>query len=125
LGLLDPASERKFLCNLTNVLLGQQNGGDTPLTYQAFCKIIGKPPPPLDAPSQIPSPPEDLNDVEVVPVPTLEELGYINLDEVSADFLSWSAASSTVVFSFSYSAWEKWSLKLYPIMSSSAEFLLI
>lgn len=59
----------------------QKNGGDTPLTYQAFCKIIGKPPPPVDAPSQIPSPPEDLNNVEVVSVPTLEELGYINLDE--------------------------------------------
>nr|QXF69111.1 6-4 photolyase [Pohlia nutans] len=59
----------------------QKNGGTAPLTYQAFCKVIGTPPAPVAAPSQIPSPSEDLNNVEIVAIPTLEDLGYINLDE--------------------------------------------
>ncbi|XP_024361048.1 (6-4)DNA photolyase isoform X2 [Physcomitrium patens] len=59
----------------------RKNGGQTPLTYQAFLKLTGKPPLPVTAPLQIPSPPEDLNDVHVVPVPKLEDLGYVNLDE--------------------------------------------
>lgn len=66
-------------------LLRQQNGGQTPLTYQAFLKLTGKPPLPVTAPLQIPSPPEDINDVHVVPVPKLEDLGYVNLDEVCSN----------------------------------------
>lgn len=77
-----------------NVWLGQQNGGRTPLTYQAFCKVIGTPPAPVAAPSQIPSPSQDLNNVELVAVPTLEELGYLNLDEVFITFWPWNAAAS-------------------------------
>ncbi len=53
------------------------------MTYQSFLQIVaGNPPPPLDAPLQIPGPPDDLNNVDVVAVPTLEELGYTDLDEV-------------------------------------------
>lgn len=65
-------------------MLGHQNDGTTPITYQAFCKVIGTPPAPLDAPLLIPSPSEEVKDVELVAVPTLEDLGYTNLDEVSS-----------------------------------------
>lgn len=66
----------------------RKNGGQPPLTYQTFCRIIGKPPPPLDTPASIPTPPEDLNGVVVVSVPTIEELGYVNLNEVCDCFMN-------------------------------------
>ncbi|KAL2623440.1 hypothetical protein R1flu_003645 [Riccia fluitans] len=59
-----------------------KNGGKPPLTYQAFCRKLGNPPKPLDdATVKVPAPPGDLKDVKVVPVPSLEDLGYVDLKE--------------------------------------------
>ncbi len=61
-----------------------KNGGKAPLTYQSFCRLVGKPPPPLnDPPAKIPGPAADLNNVDITAVvPSLEDLGYTDLNEV-------------------------------------------
>ena len=65
------------------MLAWQQNGGKTPGTYAAFCKLIDKPPEPLEnMPNKLPNIPQDLNKVKVVPVPCIKDLGYDNLNEV-------------------------------------------
>jgi len=60
-----------------------KNGGKAPLTYQSFCRLVGKPPPPLnDPPAKIPGPAADLNNVDITAVvPSLEDLGYTDLNE--------------------------------------------
>ncbi|KAL3690722.1 hypothetical protein R1sor_004373 [Riccia sorocarpa] len=63
-----------------------KNGGKPPLTYQAFCRKLGKPPKPLADVFEIPALPLDLRDVNVVPLPSLEELGYVNLKEEFSPF---------------------------------------
>ncbi len=54
------------------------------MTYQSFCRLVGKPPPPLnDPPAKIPGPAADLNNVDITAVvPSLEDLGYTDLNEV-------------------------------------------
>ncbi|KAG6547810.1 hypothetical protein Mapa_010625 [Marchantia paleacea] len=64
-----------------------KNGGKPPLTYQAFCRTLGKPPKPVgDAPAAIPEPSKDLTDVKVVPIPSLQDLGYVDLNEEFTSF---------------------------------------
>ncbi|KAH7330834.1 hypothetical protein KP509_20G004300 [Ceratopteris richardii] len=59
----------------------RKNGGTPPLTYQSFCKLIGKAPVPIgDAPSSIPLP-EDFNGAKLVDLPSLNDLGYNNLEQ--------------------------------------------
>lgn len=61
----------------------RKNGGKAPLTYQSFCKLVGKAPTPIgDGPSQIPLA-EDFKGVEMLPFPTLLDLGY----DVSEEFM--------------------------------------
>ncbi|KAJ7523232.1 hypothetical protein O6H91_18G042700 [Diphasiastrum complanatum] len=63
-----------------------KNGGMVPLTYQSFCRVLGKPSNPLgDGPSHIP-PPIDYEGVNVLSVPCLEDLGYKNLNEEFSPF---------------------------------------
>ncbi|CAM6085647.1 unnamed protein product [Calypogeia fissa] len=64
-----------------------KNGGKPPGTYGSFCKLISRPPEPVgDALNELPKLPQDLNGVQVVHVPSLEDLGYKNLNEEFTPF---------------------------------------
>uniref|UniRef100_A0A803LN61 Photolyase/cryptochrome alpha/beta domain-containing protein n=1 Tax=Chenopodium quinoa TaxID=63459 RepID=A0A803LN61_CHEQI len=61
-----------------------KNGGKPPLTYQSFLKVAGQPSwassPVSTGPSSIP-PPGDIGDLQISNVPTMEELGYLNIGQ--------------------------------------------
>ena len=59
-----------------------QNGGRPPLTYQSFIAIAGEPPEPiLEEYSELP-PVGDTGEYELLPGPTVEELGYGDISQV-------------------------------------------
>jgi cryptochrome len=59
-----------------------QNGGRPPLTYQSFVSIAGEPPAPaMEEYSELP-PLGDTGEYELLPVPTVEELGYGDISQV-------------------------------------------
>ncbi|KAL6604550.1 hypothetical protein ACP70R_042977 [Stipagrostis hirtigluma subsp. patula] len=63
----------------------RKNGGRPPLTYQSFVAIAGEPPEPvMEEYSELP-PVGDTGEYELLPVPTVEELGYgdISQEEIS------------------------------------------
>ncbi|XP_024538612.1 (6-4)DNA photolyase [Selaginella moellendorffii] len=67
-------------------LLIAKNGGKAPLTFQSFCKNLVPATKPIgNGPSSIP-PTGDLHGIKVVPVPTLEELGYTDFHEDFSPF---------------------------------------
>ncbi|CAL5023309.1 unnamed protein product [Urochloa decumbens] len=58
-----------------------KNGGRPPLTYQSFIAIAGEPPEPvMEEYSELP-PVGDTGEYELLPVPTVEELGYGDLSQ--------------------------------------------
>ncbi|PUZ74606.1 hypothetical protein GQ55_1G078500 [Panicum hallii var. hallii] len=58
-----------------------KNGGRPPLTYQSFIAIAGEPPEPvLEEYSELP-PVGDTGEYELLPVPTVEELGYGDISQ--------------------------------------------
>uniref|UniRef100_A0A803LEG8 Photolyase/cryptochrome alpha/beta domain-containing protein n=1 Tax=Chenopodium quinoa TaxID=63459 RepID=A0A803LEG8_CHEQI len=61
-----------------------KNGGKPPLTYQSFLKVAGQPTwassPVSTGPSSIP-PPGDIGDLQISNVPTMEELGYLDVGQ--------------------------------------------
>ncbi|CAN6277916.1 unnamed protein product [Urochloa humidicola] len=58
-----------------------KNGGRPPLTYQSFIAIAGEPPEPvMEEYSELP-PVGDTGEYELVPVPTVEELGYGDISQ--------------------------------------------
>lgn len=59
-----------------------KNGGRPPLTYQSFVALAGKPPDPLAKTySELP-PVGNVGKVELLNVPTIEELGYKDIEQV-------------------------------------------
>lgn len=59
----------------------RKNGGSAPLTYQSFCKLVGKASTPIgDGPSLIPFA-EDFKGAKIISLPTLQELGYDDLHQ--------------------------------------------
>ncbi|EES04723.1 hypothetical protein BDA96_04G093500 [Sorghum bicolor] len=59
----------------------KKNGGRPPLTYQSFVSIAGEPPDPImEEYSELP-PLGDTGEYELLPVPTVEELGYVDISE--------------------------------------------
>jgi len=58
-----------------------KNGGRPPLTYQSFMAIAGEPPAPIfEEYSELP-PVGDTGEYELLPVPTVEELGYGDISQ--------------------------------------------
>nr|CAB3446044.1 unnamed protein product [Digitaria exilis] len=58
-----------------------KNGGRPPLTYQSFISISGEPPEPItEEYSELP-PVGDTGEYELLPVPTVEELGYGDISQ--------------------------------------------
>ncbi|KAG2649360.1 hypothetical protein PVAP13_1NG108400 [Panicum virgatum] len=58
-----------------------KNGGRPPLTYQSFIAIAGEPPAPIfEEYSELP-PVGDTGEYELLPVPTVEELGYGDISQ--------------------------------------------
>lgn len=70
---------RAFTCCF---LLWLQNKGHVPTTYGQFCKAIGTPAEPLEAPTSIPGPGSEKKGIPIISVPTLTELGYNESDQV-------------------------------------------
>ncbi|XP_062223743.1 (6-4)DNA photolyase isoform X1 [Phragmites australis] len=59
----------------------KKNGGRPPLTYQSFISIAGEPPEPvMEEYSELP-PVGDTGEYELLPVPTVEELGYGDISQ--------------------------------------------
>ena len=62
-----------------------QNGGRPPLTYQSFVSIAGEPPEPvMEEYSELPRV-GDTGEYELLPVPTVDELGYGDLSQVRVE----------------------------------------
>nr|DAD44841.1 TPA_asm: hypothetical protein HUJ06_003071 [Nelumbo nucifera] len=63
----------------------EKNGGAPPLSYQSFLKIAGKPSPPLSTTISWLPPIGNVEDLEILGIPTIKELGYgdIRQDEFS------------------------------------------
>lgn len=75
-----------------------KNGGKAPLSYQSFIKLAGNPPwtelSLSTGPNSIP-PVGDLASCEVCDVPTLQELGYDGIQQVSG---IWASSDSFFFF---------------------------
>lgn len=73
------------------LLRNLKNGGKAPLSYQSFIKLAGNPPwtelPLSTGPNSIP-PVGDLASCEICDVPSLQELGYDDIQQVSDIWLS-------------------------------------
>lgn len=79
-----------------------QNHGEVPLTYGQFCKVIGTPAAPLEAPASIPGPGAEGPAIATTGVPTLTELGYDESQQVRAGaeggpHAGWQAQPSTSI----------------------------
>jgi cryptochrome len=61
-----------------------ENGSRSPLAYQSFVSIAGEPPEPvMQEYSELP-PVGDTGEYELLPVPTVEDLGYGDISQVRA-----------------------------------------
>ncbi|GAQ91785.1 photolyase/cryptochrome [Klebsormidium nitens] len=58
-----------------------RNKGHVPTSYGQFCKAIGTPAEPLEAPTSIPGPDPEKKGIPTISVPTLTELGYGESDQ--------------------------------------------
>lgn len=73
-------------CPISNTIFNpeetiRKNGGSPPLTYQSFCKIVGKASAPIgDAPSLIPLA-KNFNGAKIISLPSLQDLGYDGLEQ--------------------------------------------
>ncbi|KAH7681758.1 (6-4)DNA photolyase protein [Dioscorea alata] len=59
----------------------KKNGGKPPLTYQAFVKLAGQPPPPLTEAYTCLPPVGDLRGCELLDIPQIDELGYGDISQ--------------------------------------------
>ncbi|KAJ8640574.1 hypothetical protein MRB53_017268 [Persea americana] len=64
----------------------QKNGGKPPLTYQSFVKLAGQPLSPLSQTLTSLPPVGNVGDAETLSVPTIEELGYRDIQEEFSPF---------------------------------------
>jgi cryptochrome len=73
------------MCLTDSGFANLQNGGRPPLTYQSFVSIAGEPPDPaMEEYSELP-PLGDTGEYELLPVPTVEELGYGDISQVRVE----------------------------------------
>ncbi|KAF9612630.1 hypothetical protein IFM89_003072 [Coptis chinensis] len=59
----------------------KKNAGKPPLTYQSFLKLAGKPSPPLASTVSLLPPVGSTGDLEILGVPTIEQLGYGDISQ--------------------------------------------
>lgn len=59
-----------------------QNGRKPPMTYQSFVALAGEPPAPLMQTYTMLPPIGDLEGYEVLNIPTIQELGYADVEQV-------------------------------------------